>query len=296
MLFKQMEYFVAVIEHNSFTKAAEYCYISQSAISQQIQALEDDLGVKLLNRLNRKFILTTAGEYFYQKSKELLRDVDSIKKDIIRLANDDFILRIGYLKSASGRELQETIASFARLFPEVTFKIVSGTHEELHQLLVNNDLDAVISNQRRAFSDDYINFELVRLKYFVEISIQNSLSECSFLDIEKIKKLPCILITANGQEKIEKEYFQNILGFKGSFIFANSLDEARIMVAANQGILPIARLQQTANDVVKRIPLYKETKQMWANCCIFWHKQNHNDYINKLAELLQELLINTENG
>lgn len=45
MLLKQMKYFISVVECNSFTEAAEQCYISQSAISQQIKALEQELGV-----------------------------------------------------------------------------------------------------------------------------------------------------------------------------------------------------------------------------------------------------------
>lgn len=48
MLLRQMQYFAAVVETNSFTEAAERCYISQSAMSQQIRSLEHELGVKLL--------------------------------------------------------------------------------------------------------------------------------------------------------------------------------------------------------------------------------------------------------
>ena len=61
MLLRQIEYFQAVVEQNSFTAAAEQCNISQSAISQQIQALEAELGVKLLERVKRRFTLTPAG-------------------------------------------------------------------------------------------------------------------------------------------------------------------------------------------------------------------------------------------
>ena len=56
-----MKYFTAVVDCNSFTEAAEQCYISQSAISQQIRALEKDLGVELIHRENRRFSLTPAG-------------------------------------------------------------------------------------------------------------------------------------------------------------------------------------------------------------------------------------------
>ena len=89
MLFRQMKYFAAVVECNSFTEAAEQCYISQSAISQQIRALEKELGVELIHRENRKFTLTPAGEYFYSQSKGILEEVDDIRRETIRIGQDD---------------------------------------------------------------------------------------------------------------------------------------------------------------------------------------------------------------
>ena len=65
MLLRQMRYFVTIVDCNSFTEAAEQCYISQSAISQQIRSLERELGVELIHRQNRRFTVTPAGEYFY---------------------------------------------------------------------------------------------------------------------------------------------------------------------------------------------------------------------------------------
>ena len=79
MLFKQMQYFISIVKNNSFTEAAEENYISQSAISQAIKSLEDELGVELLKRSNRSFTLTSAGEYFYKQS---LIMVDQFKKKL----------------------------------------------------------------------------------------------------------------------------------------------------------------------------------------------------------------------
>lgn len=96
-MIKQIKYFQAVVSHKSFTDAAEECFISQSAISQQIQALERELGVKLLDRKNRKFSLTPAGEYFYKKSLVITADYDRLCSETVRIANkDNAELRIGY--------------------------------------------------------------------------------------------------------------------------------------------------------------------------------------------------------
>lgn len=75
-MIRQIKYFQAVLRCKSFTEATEECFISQSAISQQIQALEHELGVKLINRKNRKFSLTPVGEHFYKKSLVLIADFE----------------------------------------------------------------------------------------------------------------------------------------------------------------------------------------------------------------------------
>ena len=80
MLLKQMKYFITVVDLHSFTEAAEQCFISQSAISQQIKALEKELGVRLFERSKRQFSLTAAGEYFYRHGKVLLMKLKILKK------------------------------------------------------------------------------------------------------------------------------------------------------------------------------------------------------------------------
>lgn len=80
-MLRQIQYFQAVVRNNSFSRAAEECHISQSAISQQVQALERELGFLLLERKNRTFSLTPAGAYFYQKSLILVADYERICRE-----------------------------------------------------------------------------------------------------------------------------------------------------------------------------------------------------------------------
>ena len=87
-MLRQIQYFHSVVENNSFSLAAEECNISQSAISQQIKALENELGFKLLERNNRKFTLTPAGEYFYKKTLILVSDYRKIVSDSYNIATN----------------------------------------------------------------------------------------------------------------------------------------------------------------------------------------------------------------
>lgn len=294
MLLKQIKYFITVVDCNSFTEAAEQCFISQSAISQQIRVLEKELGVKLIERENRHFHITPAGEYFYKHGKEVLNDAEQLKRETIKIGQDNELqLRIGYLPFYNGAELHQTIAEFSRIYPEVSIQILSGTHEELYHMLRSEEIDIALSDQRRAFSDEYVNHELLMGNCYVEISNHNQLSSLEQLTIEDLKRIPCILVSSKEQRFNEQEFYQNTLNFGNNFLFAENLEEARLMVAGNQGFLPIEEIGTLppVGMSICRIGLYRKGKQLQRNYCAFWKKEKTNYYIEEFAEMLHQLLI-----
>ena len=294
MLLRQMKYLATVVECSSFTEAAEQMYISQSAISQQIQSLEKDLGVKLIRRENRTFSLTPAGEYFYRHTKGILENVENLRRETIRLGQDDELrLRIGYLRCYSGQELHQAVAEFSELYPEVSIDIVNGTHEELYDLLRYGGVDLVLNDQRRAFSDDYMNFQLLQCDCYVEVSGRNKLGSLERVTLEDLKNTSCILISSREQQNTEQEYYQNTLGFGGAYLFAENLEEGRLMVIGNRGFLPVESLGTLPppNMGMKRLPLYKGENPVKRNYCAFWRKENSNYYIEEFADILRKLLL-----
>lgn len=288
-----MKYFIAVVERGSFTEAAEQCYISQSAVSQQIRALEKELGVELLHRENRRFTLTPAGEYFYSQSKGILKEVEDIRRETIRIGQDEESeLRIGYLRCYSGQELHQAVAEFSQVYPEVSISIVNGTHEELYDLLRFGGADLVLTDQRRAFSDKYANYQLLKCGCYAEVSVRSRLARQEFVTMEDLKHQACILISSREQQNTEEDYFRNTLGFGGRFLFAENLEEGRLMVAGNRGFLPIESVGTLPPPVaaVKRLPIMENGKQLQRNYCLFWVKEHTNYYIEEFAETLRKLL------
>lgn len=293
MLFRQMKYFIAVVECNSFTEAAEQCYISQSAISQQIRSLEKELGVELIHRENRSFTLTPAGKYFYEQSKGILNEVEDIRRETFRIGKDkELELKIGYLRCYSGQELHQAVAEFSRLYPEVSIHIVNGTHEELYNLLRFGGADLVLTDQRRAFSDKYANFQLLKCGCYAELSVRSPLAEQESVTMEELKRQACILISSREQQNIEEDYYKNTLGFGGRFLFAENLEEGRLMVAGNRGFLPVERVGTLppCGTGVKRLPVMEQGQQLKRNYCLFWVKENASYYIEEFAEILRKLL------
>lgn len=239
-MLKQIKYFQAVVRCNSFTEAAEECFISQSAISQQIQALEHELGVKLLKRQNRKFSLTPAGEHFYRKSLILIADYERICRETVRIANKDRAeLRIGYLKCYGGQEFRLAVAEFSEKYPDVSVQIINGNHEDLYAALRDGGVDLILSDQRRAFSDEYVNHVLMTSECYIEIAARNPVAALEFVEIEDLKNIPCILVASPGQQETERTYYREVVGIQSDFLFAENLEEARLLVIGGKGFMPI---------------------------------------------------------
>lgn len=290
MLLRQIEYFQAVIENGNFYLAAEQCNVSQSAISQQIKKLECELGVKLLERHNRTFSLTPAGEHFYRKSLIISGDLKQLVRETKRIEdNDHAVLRIGYYKGYHGNELSETIALFSEKYPAVDVKIMVGSHEELYHAMEDNSVDLVINDQRRAFSDAYHNEVLAESRIYIELSAKNPLSKLSALETDDLKNTPCILVINQTGQKEEQTYYENIIGLQGDFLFADTVQEARLKIITGQGYMPVDVIGEQAwfDTSVSRIPLVKNQSPVKKNYCAFWKKDNSGYYIEEFAQTLK---------
>ena len=285
-----VRYFQAVVRCGSFTEAAEECHISQSAISQQIKSLEQELGFQLLIRRNRKFELTPAGEHFYKKSLVLVADYDRLVQDAVRISRKNHAeLRIGYLKSYAGGAIQIAVAQFSEKYPDVTVSIVSGTHEDLYDGLRTGRIDLVMNDQRRAFSDEYINCSLIHANCSVEIAARNPISALRTVTPEELKNTPCILVSPKDRQKMEQEYYRDIFGFQGGFLFAENLEEARLMVVQNNGFMMIDEGPDPVGNTTVRIPLFRNDKPITRHYCAFWKADNTGYYIEQFAAILKSI-------
>ena len=148
----------------------------------------------------------------------------------------------------------------------MTINIVNGTHEELYDLLRFCGVDLILSDQRRAFSDTYMNYELMKCGCYAELSVNNPLSK--------------------------QEYYQNTLGFGGSYLFADNLEEGRLLVLSNRGFLPVESVGTLPPEraSIRRLPICQEGRQIMRNYCAFWRKDQTNYYIEEFANILHKLM------
>lgn len=289
-MLRQIKYFQSVVRNNSFSEAAEECHISQSAISQQIKALENELGFSLLERHNRKFVLTPAGEHFYKKSLVLIADYEQICNEAARIARgDETTLKIGYLRSQNSPEVHQALEEFSEKYPRVDLQLLYGNHEELFDLVRTGGADLVLNDQRRAFSDEYVNLILSTNRMYIEIAARNPVAELSSVTVQELKNIPCILVASREQQSIEKEFYQTVIGIQGEILYAENLEEARMMVISGQGFLPVegSGPTMTFGASICRVPLCRGEEQIVRNYCLFWKKNNSGYYVEEFADILK---------
>lgn len=289
-MLRQIRYFQAVVARHSFSEAAEECHISQSAISQQIKALESELGFPLLERKNRKFVLTPAGEHFYRKSLVLVADYEQLCRESARIARGDTaVLRLGYPRGYGGAEIPRALDDFAARYPQVSVQLLPGNHEELFGLLRGGGADLVLNDQRRMFSEAYVNRIVAVRPLYVELSARSALAALPGVTPGELKNLPCILVAVPSQRQTEEAYYRTVIGLEGGFLFAETLEEARLLAVSGQGVLPETEtsLPESYRETLCRIPLWREREPITCNQCLFWKKESAGPCLEAFAALLQ---------
>ena len=138
----ELSLFHLVVKHRSFTKAAEQAGVTQSAITRQMQGMEDSLGIDLLERTTRSVRLTKAGEFLFHESTKLLGDVDQslrrLKEDFADVKKE---IRIGVSRSISPAYLPGFFHANIRHGLKASYRVSSQPSSEILSALEANGLD-----------------------------------------------------------------------------------------------------------------------------------------------------------
>lgn len=142
----EIEVFTHVAELGSVSKAAEALGMSVSATSRHLISLEERLNVRLIQRTTRQLYLTVEGEKFYSRSREFMQGMKEAEQTISEVAlNPTGLLRISASLSFCLLHLNPIIAQFAKLYPKVSFDVVSSNR---YYDIIENGVDVAIRTRR----------------------------------------------------------------------------------------------------------------------------------------------------
>lgn len=123
----------------------------------------------------------------------------------------------------------------------------------------------------------------------MELSARSPLAQLPRITPQELKNIPCILVASEGQKETERDYYQTVVGIQSEILYAENLEEARLMVIGRKGFLPVegrTALPAMGASTV-RIPLVRGKTPILRNYCAFWKKERSNTYVEEFANLLK---------
>ena len=283
MNINQLKYFIAVAEYRSFTKAANQYYISQTAITQQVQALEETMDVQLIDRSRRPITLTPAGNVFLGEAKAILERMNAAIGRV-RDASTGLVgsLRVGYTKGYERSNLSNLLRAFHQEYPNILITCCRCDTDTLAAGLLNGDYDIIFTwDSTNILEEGQVNHRLVeRVPLVVALYAGHPLSGRHTLNRKELRGESILYMSPSGRDdSFGDSRFMELYrkaGYQPDILFRSSdAESVLMMVAAEEGIsiLPsyvTSKLKDADNLVF--IPLVGEEE--YEEIIAVWKKEN----------------------
>ncbi|WP_040978444.1 LysR family transcriptional regulator [Oceanobacillus jeddahense] len=293
MELRHLRYFTVVAKHLHFSEAANELNISQPPLSKQIKQLEEELGITLLKRNNRKVELTEAGKYFY---KSAIRILNVIEKDIEIARNIDYgeigSLTIGFGGTVVYDLLPKIIKQVKVNYPNIKLEVRQLTTSDQIKSLLEGEIDVGILVP--PVEEENISTLSIREELFVACVPGNHrlANNDSPVDIKEFKHDPIIMTP----EKSGKGYYHSVINLCRNAGFYPNIEqtaqEQQTIVSLVASELGVAFVPQSTKRVVhenvKYLPLLQEHKKVTA---LAWHKGNYIPAVNLFIDLIKEHFV-----
>ncbi len=195
MTIVQLEYLLAVANCGSFSQAAEHCFVTQPSLSMQVKALEEELGVVLLDRSKKPVIPTEVGEVVLERVRETLRAYECIRESVAEIRGETAgRLRLGVIPTIAPYLLHKFLPSFVRDYPKVELEISEMMTVDIVEALRRDRLDAAFVAGGTC-GEGITEHELFSDRFYAYVSPANPLYERSNIRIEDIDLRDLVILS-----------------------------------------------------------------------------------------------------
>jgi len=183
---------LAVVENNSYTKAADQLSLTQPAVTQHIKQLEKELNVRILNRVGKEIKPTNAGNIVIQYARRSIALYNRMKQSIIEEQRHVRRLTVGITHTAESNAVAEVLGRYCTKNPGTTITIISDSINNLYDKLRHYEIDLAVVEG--TIQDENINSLLLDTdSIMLVVSNNNPLAKKSMVTINELKKQPLIL-------------------------------------------------------------------------------------------------------
>lgn len=198
---RNLRYFVTVAEELHFGRAAERLHMTQPPLSQAIQALEEEIGVRLFERTKRSVELTPVGEQWLHHVRALLHDAAALPGIAQRLSRGEAgTLKLAFVSTADYSVLPTLVSRYKATFPDVEISLREATSDIQIEALLNKGIDAglIIPPPEASFHISLSYLPLVRERLVVAVPsvwIEEGSITCrgGTVQLKHLKEIPLIL-------------------------------------------------------------------------------------------------------
>lgn len=260
MEIQELTTFVSVADFNSFSKAARHLGYSQAAVTVHIRQLEQELEVRLFDRLGKKVSLTNYGKIFYDHATQVLNDLSKARESVKEGDVLTGSLRIGTIDSLCSCVFPGIIKEYHRRYPLVSLCVTTDTPELLLEMLNNNDLDVVY------LLDEPLND--IRWRKILDeaedavfaASSAHPLAGLKEASLEQLLSFPFILTEKDASYRRVLDYGLSLRGLEVCPLFeSNNTDLILEMVRSNMGITFLPKFTLTRDlglGTITTIPVH----------------------------------------
>ncbi|AOJ78292.1 LysR family transcriptional regulator [Burkholderia ubonensis] len=259
MELRHLRYFLAVAAASNFTKAAQALGIGQPPLSQQIKALESELGVELFKRTARGAELTLAGEVFAEEARRVLDDAERAARAAKRAARGEIgHLRVGFTGTAAfNSKVSDLIRRFREAFPDAELTLQEATSGVLFDALEAGRLDVGIVRPERRIADTLHAADWDEEPMFVALPVAHRLARRRRIDLAELADESFVQVPREAGSALFDDIVAacNAAGFEPRMAQpAPQIASAVTLVAAGLGvsIVPNAITQVQVAGVVYR--------------------------------------------
>ena len=238
MLDKKIEFFIATVETGSFSGAARKLMLSQSAVSQQINLLEEELAVKLFDRSNYRPRLTRAGEFYFKKCQELVAIYEKMNHEVKLI--DSYSIRIGITGPFENHHIPFLVKLFKEKYPHIEITIIKGSFQSCKEWLNNNQIDVAFAIENDFINEPKITYEVLLQHQICAIcSYEHPWAKLTKIAAQNLINQPLICLSRKFGEGFYHDFVE---AFNKDKIEPNiikevdTLDELILSVKLNEGI------------------------------------------------------------
>lgn len=285
---RHLRYFLAVAEELHFRKAAEKLFISQPGLSRQIKQMEQDLGVTLFERNNRRVALTKTGDYLQKELQINLKNLEDIltHSKLIHHGKEGH-LTLGFVGSAMLQIIPAILKQFNSKFPKVMFKLEEMDNQKQIEGLLSQEIDVGFVRLERVPRSLEIH-TVLKETFCLVLPKNHPVNKRNFKNLSQFKDSPFILF----DPEYSTSYYEKVMQIFDGCGFApiishNTIHASSIykLVENNLGVSIVPKSLQFGYDMnVKFIELDAIPQRAFLS--IAWSKNNRNPMLQNILQLI----------